>query len=75
VTIYQTANAWEGGCAGQGRCPASPVLAATQSASVADASGLLSVTPLLVPNVPQTVNIAAVSGTQGFVTLSLALTP
>ena len=75
VSIYQTADAWEGVCPAQGRCAASPVLASQQSSAGADASGLLTVLPLEVPGVPQTVNIAAVAGTQGFVSLSLVLTP
>lgn len=75
VAVYQTADGWEGTCAAQGRCAASPVLASAQSSGVADANGQLAVTPLQVPGLPQTVNIAAVAGTQGFVSLSLVLTP
>lgn len=75
VTVYQTADAWEGQCVGQGRCPASPVLASSQSSIIADATGRVSVTPLQVPGLAQTVNIAAVTGTQGFVSLALVLTP
>jgi hypothetical protein len=33
------------------------------------------VTPLEVPGLPQVVNIAVVTGTQGFVTVSLPVTP
>jgi hypothetical protein len=75
VTVYQTVDAWEGACPSQGRCAASPVLTSSQSSAVSDANGLLTVTPLQVPGQPQTVNIVAVTGTQGFVSFSLVRTP
>lgn len=75
VTVYQTADAWEGTCAVPGRCAASPVLKSSQSAAVSDASGNVIVAPLEIPGLPQVVNIAAVTGTQGFVSLSLPVTP
>jgi hypothetical protein len=75
VTLYQTVDAWEGVCPSQGRCAASPVLASAQSSAVSDANGLLTVTPLQVAGQPQTVNIVAVTGTQGFVSFSLVRTP
>lgn len=75
VTIYQTVQGWEGVCPAQGSCPASPVLAHSQTSAIADANGLVSVTPLQVPGLPQTVNIAAVTGTTGFVTFSLVEAP
>jgi hypothetical protein len=75
VTVYQTVDAWEGACPSQGRCAASPVLASSQSSAVSDMNGLLTVTLLQVPGQPQTVNIVAVTGTQGFVSFSLVRTP
>lgn len=75
VSIYQTVNAWEGECPSEGRCAASPVLASNQSSVVSDSNGAVSFTPLVVPGLPQVVNIAAVTGTQGFVTLSLPVSP
>jgi hypothetical protein len=75
VSVYQTTDGWEGTCAAPGRCAASPVLESAQSTVVSDASGSVTVTPLEVPGVPQVVNIAAVTGTQGFVSLSLPVTP
>jgi hypothetical protein len=75
VTVYQTTDAWEGTCAVQGRCASSPVLESAQSTALSDASGNVMVTPLEVPGLPQVVNIAAVTGTQGFVSLSLPVTP
>jgi hypothetical protein len=75
VTVYQTVNAWEGVCPANGRCPASPVLAASKTTAVSDANGLLTVTPLQVPGLPETVNIAAVTGAHGFATATLVRTP
>jgi hypothetical protein len=75
VSIYQTDDAWEGECPSQGRCAASPVLLSGQSSVVSDSNGNVSVTPLEVPGQPQVVNIAAVTGTQGFVSLSLPVAP
>jgi hypothetical protein len=75
VSIYQTDDGWEGICPSQGRCAASPELASQQSSMVSDDNGDVSVTPLEVPGLPQMVNIAAVTGTQGFVSLSLPVMP
>jgi hypothetical protein len=75
VSIYQTTDGWEGVCPATGRCAAAPVLASEQSTAVSDANGNVTVTPLEVPGLPQVVNIAAVTGTHGFVSLSLPVTP
>jgi hypothetical protein len=75
VVVYQTVDAWEGTCAVPGRCAASPVLKSDQSTAVSDPSGRVMVTPLEIPGVAQVVDIAAVTGTQGFVSLSLPVTP
>lgn len=75
VSVYQTVDAWEGACPSQGRCAASPVLASNQSSVVSDSNGNVSITPMELPGLPQVVNIAAVTGTQGFVTISLPVTP
>ena len=75
VSVYQTTDGWEGTCSVPGRCASSPVMASAQSSAVSDASGSVTVTPLEVPGLPQVVNIAAVTGTQGFVTVSLPVAP
>jgi hypothetical protein len=75
VNIYQTVDAWEGICPPTGRCPAAPVLASSQKTLTTDASGLVTVTPLEVPNTASVVHIAASTGTQGFISLSLTKTP
>ena len=46
-----------------------------RSAAVSDANGNVTVTPLEVPGLPQVVNIAVVAGTNGFVSMSLPVTP
>ncbi len=75
VSVYQTTDGWEGSCPATGRCAAAPVLASKQSGAVSDSNGNVMVTPLEVPGLPQVVNIAVVTGTQGFCSLSLPVTP
>jgi hypothetical protein len=75
VNVAQTSDAWEGACAPQGRCAAAPVLASSKTTAVSDANGLVTVTPLQVPGVPQVVNIAVSTGMTGFVVASLTVTP
>jgi hypothetical protein len=75
VTVFQTVYAWEGACPAQGACAAAPVLKTSRTTAVSDANGLVPVTPLETPGVPQVVEIAAATGTQGFVTMSLTVTP
>jgi hypothetical protein len=75
VEVYQTVDAWEGACPAHGPCPAAPVLATSASTVTSDANGMVTVTPLRVPGVPQVVNLAASTGTQGFVAMTLDVTP
>ena len=79
VQVHQTVDAWEGACPAKGPCASAPVLATGSTTGsttgTSDANGLLTVTPLRVPGVPQVVNLAASTGTQGFVTLTLDVTP
>lgn len=75
VTVYQTAYAWEGACGNAGACAAAPVLATSRSSAVSDANGMVQVAPMRVPGVAQMVKIAASTGTRGFSTASLAVTP
>jgi hypothetical protein len=74
VNIYQTAYAWQSACPVVGLC-AAPVLMTSQSSAISDGSGLVRVQPLERPGVAQVVNIAASTGTQGFATTSLTVTP
>ena len=75
VTLYQTVTAWEGPCPPQGRCPSAPVLTKSTTTATTDTNGQITVAPLQLPNLPQTVNLAAATGTQSFLTLSLTKTP
>jgi hypothetical protein len=75
VAIYQTVNAAEMACPAHGACPTAPVLAARVSASVSDANGLVSVTPMQIAGVSEVTNIAVATGTQGFASLSIAQGP
>jgi hypothetical protein len=75
VNLYQTAYAWEGVCPAQGPCPAAPVLGSEQTTALSGPTGQVTITPDQQPGVPQVVDIAASAGTQGFVTLSLSVTP
>jgi hypothetical protein len=75
VTVDQKSYAWEAPCPSTGPCASAPVLATTQTVEVSDTNGLVQVTPLQVANVPQVVKIAASTGTQGFATAALSVTP
>ena len=75
VNLYQTAYAWEGTCPADGPCAAAPLLASAQTSAMSDGNGLVEVTPLQSAGVAQVVKIAASTGTQGFATTSLAVTP
>ncbi len=75
VTIHQRALGWEGPCAASGPCASAPVLQATTATVAADGNGAVTVNPLEVQGQPQTVEIAASTGTMGFVTLTLVVRP
>ena len=75
VNIFQTLDAWEGPCPPQGRCAAAPVLGSSQQMLTTNAGGFVSIIPLNLPGTASTVHIAAVTGTQGFISLSLTKVP
>lgn len=75
VDLHQRVLAWEGACLSAGPCASAPVLASSQAMEVSGVDGTLNVTPLQVPNAPQTAELAASTGTQGFVTWTLIKTP
>jgi hypothetical protein len=74
VAVYQTVTGFQI-CPAQGRCPAAPLYSSTQSAAVSDANGLVIVTPRQLTGTPEDTAIAVVSGTQGFVSISLEKHP
>jgi hypothetical protein len=75
VQVYQTVDAWQLPCTDRGRCPIPPVLASTQYSLISDANGLLTVTPQQLVGVAETTNLAAATGTQGFLSLTLEKQP
>jgi hypothetical protein len=75
VQIYQTVDAWQLSCPDRGRCPIPPVLASTQYSLISDANGLLTITPQQLVGVAETTNLAAATGTQGFLSLTLEKEP
>jgi hypothetical protein len=75
VEVYQTVDAWQLPCPDRGRCPIAPVLGSSQYSVTSDANGLLNVAPLQLPGVAETTNLAAATGTQGFLSLTLQKQP
>ena len=75
VEIYQTVDAWQSPCSDRGRCPIAPVLASSQSSAVSDANGFVTIMPEQIQGAAETTNLAAATGTQGFVSLSLQKYP
>jgi hypothetical protein len=75
VQIYQTVDAWEAACPDRGRCPIAPVLGASQSSVVSDANGFLTIALQQISGIAETTNIAAATGTQGFISLALQKQP
>jgi hypothetical protein len=75
VQIYQTVNAWEAACPATGRCPIAPVNASSAASNTSDVNGMITVTPQQVAGAAGVTNIAAATGTQGFVSLALQEQP
>jgi len=75
VQIYQTVDAWQPPCPDRGRCPVPPVLASSQITLVSDADGLVTVVPQQIPGITEATNLAAATGTQGFLSLTLQVQP
>lgn len=75
VQIYQTVDAWQLSCPDRGRCPVPPTLASSQSSVTSDANGLLTISPQQLSGVAETTNLAAATGTQGFLALTLEKQP
>ncbi|MBB5341324.1 IPT/TIG domain-containing protein [Tunturiibacter gelidoferens] len=75
VQIFQTVDAWQPACPDRGRCPIAPVLASSQTSAVTDVNGLLTIIPQQISGVGETTNLAAATGTQGFISLTLQKQP
>ena len=75
IAIHQTVDSAEMPCPTRGRCPIAPTLAASTATAVADAGGLVSITPAQLAATAEVTNLAVAAGTQGFVSLSLQQQP
>ncbi|HWB32472.1 MAG TPA: IPT/TIG domain-containing protein [Acidobacteriaceae bacterium] len=75
VDLYQTVDALELPCPATGPCPIPPTLARTTATAISDAGGLVTLTPLQIPATAETTSLAAATGTQGFIALSLIQQP
>jgi hypothetical protein len=75
VQIHQTVSVWQTACPDRGRCPIAPVLTSSQNSAVSDANGLVTVTPEQLVGVAEVTNLAAATGTSGFLSLSLEKQP
>jgi IPT/TIG domain len=75
VQVYQTVDAWQLPCPDRGRCPVPPTLALSQSSVTSDANGLLTILPQQLSGVAETTNLAAATGTEGFLSLTLEKQP
>jgi hypothetical protein len=75
VEIYQTVDEWQLPCPDRGRCPNPPVLASSSASMTSDANGLVTITPQQFPGMAGTTNLAAATGTQGFLSLTLEEQP
>jgi hypothetical protein len=75
VEVYQTVDAWQPACPDRGRCPIPPILASSQYSVISDANGLVTIMPQQLPGLAETTNLAAATGSQGFVSLTLEKQP
>ena len=75
VEIYQTVDAWQLPCPDRGRCPIPPILASSQHTVTSDADGLVTIATQQLSGVPETTNLAAATGTRGFLSLTLEKQP
>jgi hypothetical protein len=71
ITVYQTVDGSGVVCPLRGACPVASVYQSGQGAVSSDENGLVMVTPMQSMGVAETTNIAAVAGTQGFVSMAL----
>jgi hypothetical protein len=75
VQIHQTVDAWQMPCPDHGRCPVPPDEGPQLLSLTSDTNGIVVVTPMQVSATPEVTNIAAATGIQGFVSLSLQKHP
>ena len=75
VEIHQTLEAWQPPCPDRGRCPIPPIYNTSATTAISDTNGLITITPIQSSGIPGVTNIAAATGTSGFVSLSLEEQP
>jgi hypothetical protein len=75
VEIHQTLDAWEPPCPDRGRCPIAPVYRASMTSAISTADGLITIASVQLPGVAGVTNIAAATGSRGFLSLALEERP
>lgn len=75
VQINQTLEPWGSPCPDRGRCPIAPVYESSSSTLTSDSNGLISIIPLEIAGSSEVTNIAAATGTQGFVSFTVQKQP
>ena len=75
VSVHQTIDTWKQPCPTHGRCPVAPAYNSSSSSITSDANGFVTITPIQTAGAAETTNIAAATGTQGFISLSIAAHP
>lgn len=75
VNVHQTIDAWQQPCPTHGRCPVAPAYDSSSSSITSDANGFVTITPIQTAGAAETTNIAAATGTQGFISLAIAAHP
>ncbi len=76
VAIHQTVEPWTTPpCPDQGRCPIAPTYSSSTTTLTSALDGTVTITPLALPTNPEVTQIAAATGIQGFLSLTLQKHP
>lgn len=75
IEVHQTTDAQPMPCPDRGRCPVAPIDTASASSITSDTDGLITITPIQIPGIAEVTNIAAATGTQGFLSLAIQKQP
>jgi hypothetical protein len=78
VTIHQTVEPWTNwtlSCPDQGRCPIAPIYNSSTTTLSTALDGTVTITPLNLPKQPELTRIAAATGAQGFLSLTIQKHP
>jgi hypothetical protein len=75
VVVHQTMDAWQGPCPVRGRCPVPPNVGTQETSLTSGSEGTISILPMQIPGAAEITNIAAATGSQGFISLSLQKQP